>query len=372
MSSAGELCVDLDALVSNWHRVKAELRSGVDCAAVVKANAYGLGSLPVVRALLNAGCKSFFVATVDEAIELRESVPGDYRLVVLGGMAYDQFDACEAYKLTPVLTNFSHVERWSSDCLKANHGLPSILKIDTGMHRLGLDGDDLKRLIDRVDLLKTSLPVMVMSHLACADMPDAALNTHQLSLFTSAYGELVNRLPHVQASLANSSGVFLGKTYHFDCVRPGAALYGVNPTPDKINPMRPVLTLNLAITQMKSIAAGETVGYGGEFTAEKPSLIAITFGGYADGVLRVLGNAGQGYYKNHPVPIIGRVSMDALVFDLSSVPDNLLAGPPGHIQLLGDCQSVDQLAAEAGTIAYEMLTSIGRRYQRIYSASDTP
>ncbi|MBX2809911.1 MAG: alanine racemase [Cellvibrionaceae bacterium] len=367
MPTTGTLSIDLGAIANNWRTLKAGLAAAVECAAVVKADAYGLGAVQVVRALYAAGCRCFFVATVEEAVVLREAVAGDYHLVVLGGMAYDRFAECRHYKLIPVLTDFSHIERWSGDSRKAGEPLPSIIKVDTGMHRLGLTEEAWTRLLNQPALLKASSPMMLMSHLACADTPDAELNRRQLLSFAAIRQQMVVELPGLRASLANSSGIFLGSDYHFDCVRPGVAIYGANPTPYLHNSMQGVVTLRLPLTQIKTIVAGETVGYGAEFTADKSSRIGVVFGGYADGLLRALANVGKGYYHGHPVPLIGRVSMDALAFDLSAVPENAFQDELGEVELLGGRQSLDDLAVQAGTIAYEILTNLGRRYQRVYS-----
>ena len=207
---------------------------------------------------------------------------------------------------------------------------------------------------------------MLMSHLACADNPEAPLNTRQLTVFVSIVDKVRALLPTIKASLVNSAGIFLGPQYFFDMARPGIALYGGNPTPYRVNPMQSVVSLHLPINQVRVVQDGDSVGYGGEFVAIGDKKIATVFGGYADGLPRYVGGRGYGYYRSYRVPIAGRVSMDATAFDISAVPDNELSTAPGAIEILGEHHSIDQLACEANTISYELLTQLGKRFQRMY------
>ena len=366
MISKGCLTINLKAIKDNWQLLNARL--GVtNCGAVVKTNAYGLGAIPVARVLLAAGCRTLFVATMDEAIELREQVTDKYQLVVFGGMAYNSYADCVHYNILPVLTTVRHLSLWAQSCRKANRQWPCIIKVDTGMHRFGLSLNEIYAHLDDTHLLNQCSPVMLMSHLACADDPEAPLNTCQLESFSSIVDKARELFPAIKASLANSSGIFLGPRYFFDTARPGIALYGGNPTPYRANPMQPVVSLQLPVAQITVVNSGETVGYGGDFTASGDRKIATVLGGYADGLPRCLGGRGYGYYCGYRVPMIGRISMDATAFDISVVPDNELSAKLGAIEILGEHQSVDQLACQADTIHCEILTKLGRRFRRLYT-----
>ncbi|HEY8871930.1 MAG TPA: alanine racemase C-terminal domain-containing protein, partial [Stellaceae bacterium] len=235
---------------------------------------------------------------------------------------------------------------------------PAILHVDTGMARLGLDAREF------ADFVASPPPVAwraVMSHLACADDPDHPLNETQRARFAAAAGQL----PGVPASLAASSAIFLGPEYHFDLVRPGAALYGVNPLPGRPNPLRRIVHLSAKIVRIRQIDSGESVGYGAAHVMQAPGRAAIVGVGYGDGWLRSLSHRGCGYLAGTRVPLLGRVSMDLVTFDVSAVPESL-AHPGTTIELLGDNYGVDDAAADAGTIGYEILTALGPRYHRIY------
>ena len=363
--STGCLTIDLTAIKNNWQLLNKKLDTTA-CGAVIKANAYGLGAIPVARVLVDAGCKTFFIATIDEAVEIREQVVGDYQLIVLGGMASSYHAECIHYNIVPVLITNEQLSLWAQSCRSSAHPWPSIIKVDTGMHRFGLSPDDIYRQLDDLQLLKQCSPMMVMSHLACADDPGATLNTRQLTCFTAVTDKVRERLPTIKASLVNSSGIFLGPQYFFDMARPGIALYGGNPTPYQANPMQSVVSLHLPINQIRVIHDGESVGYGGEFIASGDRKIATVFGGYADGLPRCLSGRGYGYYRGHRVPIVGRISMDAIAFDISSVSDDDVFPQANEIEVLGQHHTIDQLASEAGTISYELLTQLGSRFRREY------
>ena len=362
LSVTGELAINLAALNSNWQKFNS-LVGQAECGAVVKANAYGLGVLPVVKSLLAAGCNTFFVATIDEAIELREGVVGSYRIVVLGGQAASFSKECLHYKLMPVLTNYEQIAQWPED--KPESKVATIIKFDSGMHRFGLMPEDIDQLLQKPDLLKRLSPTYFMSHLACADESEHPLNQSQLNLFSNYYRHLQVHIPQIKASLANSSGCFLGEGYHFDLCRPGIGLYGGNPTPKKTNPVQAVVELILPIMQIKILAAGESIGYGADYYTKAESRIAIVFGGYADGLFRILSSGAQGYIEGQSVPMVGRVSMDAIAFDVTSISEEKLNVCRG-IEMIGPHQSVDDLAQQAQTISYEVLTSLGMRYHRQY------
>ncbi|HEV8677833.1 MAG TPA: alanine racemase [Stellaceae bacterium] len=345
--------IDLGAIVANWRKLAGRAAPAL-CAAVVKAGAYGLGAAPVARALAAAGCRMFFVATLDEGIALRQTVGKAPEIAVLNGPFPGTAPEFTEYGLIPVLNEPGQIAEW-----RRLGGRPAaILHVDTGMARLGLSAREF------ITLIENPPPIawrVVMSHLACADEPDHAMNERQRTRFAAA----AVRLPGVAASLAASSGIFLGPDYHFDIVRPGAALYGVNPQPGRPNPLRPVVRLSGKILQIRQIDSGESVGYGAAHVMQAPGRAAVVALGYADGWLRSLSHRGCGYLAGMRVPLLGRVSMDLVTFDVTAIPP-ALARPGVTIELLGSDYGVDDAAADAGTIGYEILTALGSRYHRVY------
>lgn len=338
------LTVDLSALTANWHNLRAKSETA-ECAAVVKANAYGLGAIEVTRALMQAGCQHFFVATLDEALALRTQFP-TLTLYVLHGVPEGRASEFATQRITPVLSTESDLARFRGQAA------PCWVQMDTGMNRLGLKA--------------TALPDLsgyqiagVMSHLACADEPEHFANVEQLKTFRAVR----KVFPTALASFANSSGIFLGPQYHFDLLRPGIALYGGNPTPAQPNPMQTVAHLYAPILQLREIAAGEAVGYGGSWQADRPSRIATIEAGYSEGLHRALFARGSAYIGDHKVPIIGRISMDLITLDVTDIP---LPLPGTCVELLGQHQSADDLASACATISYEVLTSLKPRPGRHY------
>jgi alanine racemase len=365
--SVGLLSIDTGALVANWRLLKKRMLQGdplAECAAVVKANAYGLGVSAVSQALWSAGCRFFFVSTLFEAIELRASIGNEAQIVVLGGLSHGVGNEWRHYQLIPVLFDSEHLRWWADYNRGVNEPLACVLKIDTGMHRLGLSPQEFEQLCAASDTTTWCLPLLVMSHLACADEPEHPLNNQQLAIFTEGARLAKACFPNARYSLANSSGLFLQREFAFDVGRPGIALYGGNPTPSLPNPMHAVVSLHLPIMQIKTLSVGESAGYGAAFVAQRPTRLAIVFGGYADGLLRALSQSGCAYLGGHQVSLVGRVSMDSMIFDVSDVENEV--GVASAIEIIGMNQSVDELAKSAGTVAYELLTDLGRRYQRHY------
>jgi alanine racemase len=348
------LTVDLGAIVANWRLLQAKHPSGAT-GAVVKADGYGLGARPVAAALAEAGCRDFFVATPDEALSLH--MPN---VVVLGGLFTGAEEDFAAHGIIPALGSLGEIEAWSNLARRLGRKLPAFLHFDTGMSRLGLDVRECESLaqdhgrLDGIDIR------CVMSHLVSAEVPDDPLNALQLDRFK--YGRA--RMPMAAASLVNSSGIFLGEAFGFDIARPGSALYGINPTPALPNPTRPVVTLSARVLSVRQIPAGATVGYNATWTAARPTRIATVGTGYADGWHRARSNKGFAYFDGHPVPLVGRVSMDLTTFDVTDQP---AAKPGSWLELLGPNRAVDDVAHDAGTIGYEVLTALGRRYHRDYS-----
>lgn len=357
------LTVDLDAIRANYQCLARELK-GTVCAAVVKADGYGLGAARVGPALAAAGARQFFVALPDEAIALRaalaETAPRA-EIYVLGGPLRGAEADYLAHDIRPVLNSLGDVELWRALALRESRSLPAILHVDTGMNRLGLPPGELETLADDPSRLEGLAPAWLMSHLACAEDRANAMNAEQLVMFRAARAGL----PKMPASLANSSGIFLGKEYHFDMARPGVALYGVNPTPGRPNPMTQVVHLKAKILQVRDVDAPQRVGYGATYRVLGSARIATVAVGYADGYLRSLSNRGVGIIGDTRVPVVGRVSMDLITFDLSTVPPEA-AVPGAMIDLMGPNLDLDDIGERAGTIGYEILTALGSRYHRVY------
>jgi len=357
--ASGILEIDLSGIVANWLRL-ARLVEPAACAAVVKADAYGLGAARVSTALAGAGCRLFFVATIDEGMALRAVLPERTEIAVLNGFSTSGAREYLEYRLVPVLNDPGQIVEWQ--VAASSHGkAPAMLHLDTGMARLGLTLREFEGLADELFERREIAWRAVISHLACSDAPEHPLNQIQLTRFAAAR----RRLPWMPASLAASSGAFLGREFHFDFIRPGAALYGVNPQPGRPNPMRQIVRLKGRILQIREVDRGDSVGYGATHVMDAPGRLATVAVGYADGWLRSLSQRGSGSLGGRRVPILGRVSMDLAVFDVSNV-DPALARPGGFIELLDESYGVDVAAADAGTIGYEMLTALGRRYHRVY------
>ncbi|MGE5475181.1 MAG: alanine racemase [Bacteroidales bacterium] len=355
------LTIDVAAVVANWRLIRDHVGPGCEAAAVVKADCYGLGAGRLAPALAAAGCRTFFVATIDEGIALRR-VLSDATIHVLGGPLPGTAGDLAEHRLTPVLNSLEQIGMWAGYAAAVGKRLDGVLHLDTGMSRLGLDAAAVERLAADRALLAGINPVVVMSHMACADETDHPKNPDQLERFSALSGRLNLG---VRRSLGASSTIFLGPAYHFDLVRPGAALYGLNPTPGLANPMAGVLTLQARILQVRDVDSPMTVGYGASHRVARKGRVAVAALGYADGVFRSLGNRGFGVIEGERVPIVGRISMDLTTFDVSALAPEQ-ARPGALIEVIGTHQSADQLAADAGTIGYEILTALGNRYTRQY------
>lgn len=328
---------------------------------MVKANGYGLGAREVAACLRTAGCRSFFVAHAQEGIALRESLD-DARIFVLHGLAEGTEKDIADAGLIPVLNNPDELRRYATLAFTRDQRLPAALQLDTGMCRLGFSPKEAAA-IDRQDLDVID-PVLVLSHLVSAEETQDPSNTQQRDRF--------NRRPdvlsHLPASLANSSGIFLGPDFHFDLCRPGVALYGVNPTPDRPNPMQQVVTLSAPVLQIHEVEEAGTVGYNGTYEVAAGARIATVPVGYADGYLRHSGEQARARISGEIVPVAGRVSMDLITIDISSLPPNSVQ-PGCMADLIFGPDGVDQLAKAGGTIGYEVLTRLGTRLARRYTRS---
>ncbi len=367
-AATGVLTIDLEALSANWAKLDS---AGVpaECAGVVKADAYGCGLVPVTKALAKAGCKTFFVATLDEAKAAREAAPNSV-IYVLDGFFTGTGDVFAKLDCRPVIGDPGELAEWDVFRLQSGWRGDCAIHIDTGMNRLGFAMAEAQSLLPRIRRGDHGIS-LVMSHLISAELLDEPSNGRQVG----AFREIASQFTGVPASLSNSSGIFLGPQFHFDMVRPGAALYGVNPTPEADTPMHAVVDLKVRIAQIRKVQEGETVGYGGIWSARRPTKLAIVAAGYADGYFRAAGGidgtrSAEAIVAGQRCPIAGRISMDLMAVDITDLPPNAVKRG-GMVTLIGDGITVDELAHHFGTIGYEVLTSLGRRYARVYrSAAD--
>lgn len=355
------LTVDLHAIADNYRTISA-LAAPAECAAVVKADAYGLGIDQVAPALWRAGARTFFVAHLNEAIRLRGILP-DATIYALNGLLPDTAAECVAHAIQPVLGSAPEIGEWSEYC-RGNGAQPAAIHVDTGMHRLGLSLEEAVRLSATVRMLGFR-PSLVMTHLACADTPGHVLTARQRLIFA----DVARRFPRVKASLANSAGTLLGRDFRFDLVRPGIFLYG-GVAITGVPPLRPVVRLDAKVLQVFPVAAGETVGYGAAQRLKRDSRLATVHIGYADGLFRSAGSVDgrkgtEAVVAGKRCPLVGRISMDLATLDVTDLPEDAVSRGD-FATFLGDGISVDDLATKAGTIGYEVLTSLGRRYVRRY------
>lgn len=343
--ASGILDIDLDAITANWRSLDAMTPAHVQTAVMVKADGYGLGAAPIARALMAAGARRFFVALTEEGVALRMALGPEAEIDILSGHMEGDGARIGAFNLVPMLNSRAQVERHFREL--AAH--PFGIQLETGMNRLGIDGSDWALLAPSV---LAHRPKLLMSHMACADEPGHPLNDRQLAAFramTDGTG--------VQRSLSATGGILLGRHHDFDLTRPGIGLYGGAP----FTAARPVVRLSLPVVQVRALNPGDTVGYNATWQARAPARIATLAAGYADGLFRALSNRAMLYHGATPCPLVGRVSMDLVTVDVTAV-----EGMPETLDLLCPAQGIDALAHGAGTIGYEILTSLGQRYARHY------
>jgi alanine racemase len=355
--------------VDNWRKLAA-LAAPARPGAVVKADAYGLGLSPVVEALYAAGCRDFFVAQPQEGVDVRRSAP-DARIYVITGAFKGTEGAFAEHRLIPLISSPPQMSAWLAAALQAGTARPFGLHVDTGMNRSGLTLDEALAASADADALKSAGLSLVMSHFACADAPDHPMNARQIESFQKVRAAFSG----IESSLANSAGILTGLANGTDLTRPGIALYGGEAVNGVANPMKPVVTAEARIIQIRTAKKGETVSYGATVTLERETKIAVAAAGYADGFHRAGGSgvalrqtgipAGAGAIGGHKAPILGRVTMDFTMFDVTDVPDGVVQASE-WIELFGHVIALDDAARAAGTIGYELLTSLGTRYSRHY------
>lgn len=358
--ASGYLTIDLAALARNYERLAAEI-APARAAGVVKADAYGLGAHRVAAKLYAHGCRHFFVAQFVEALRLRPALAADATVFVLNGLQPGNEAACAEDGVVPVINALEQLQHWAETAKTLGRTLPAVLQFDTGMSRLGIPPEERPAI---AALLATSEAVdvrFIMSHLASADEAASGQNADQLAEMTRIAAEF----PAFDLCFANSGGVFLGKPYHGVLARPGIALYGGAPSTGKPNPMEPVVRLDVAVVQTRTVPTGARVGYGGAHVTTGEARLATLAAGYADGLPRSLSDRGAVYCDGIRLPIVGRVSMDSITVDISGLPDGRLK-LGSRVEMLGPSQTLEDIAGDAGTIAYEILTGLGHRYERQY------
>lgn len=357
-----QITIDTGAIVSNWQML-GEKFTGAETAAVVKADCYGLGMAEIAPKLAEAGCHTFFVATLTEAIALRALLP-DVRILVFHGVQQGEEFAFRQHRIIPVLNSTDQIARWKPVAKEYAHAT-SALHVDTGMGRMGLQPEDFEALMKaEPDTLKDCRVGLMMSHLACAPGYEHPMNGEQLNWFKHS----LNYAEGIPASLCNSGGIYLHQSYHFDLARPGCSLYGIAPQSGVANPMKQVATWNAPIIMTRTLERDQPVGYGATETMPKGTRLATVASGYADGYIRAASNHGAvGYIGDHKVPLVGRVTMDMLTFDITHVPTEA-AHEGAMLTLLGDRDGirVDDVASYAKTIGYELLCGLGNRLSRTY------
>ncbi|MYF29731.1 MAG: alanine racemase [Gammaproteobacteria bacterium] len=347
-SDAGlaRVTVDLGALRENYRRI---CHAGTRTAAVVKADAYGLGAIRVVEAVGREGCRDFFVATEAEGIAVRAASRDSNIFVFSGPPDARSAASMVRHGLTPVLNDEQQLDRW-----REHRETPVAVHVDTGMHRLGFDRGTLA-----ASMFEGFNVGLVISHLACADDPAHPMNQQQVDRFDA----IRSLFPNALGSLANSAGALSG--IGADMTRAGIALYGGNPFSTRPNPMLPVAALEARVVGLRTVAAGQPVGYGSTYTTRQATRIAVLGAGYADGIPRGLSQDARVALEGLRLPVVGRVSMDLLHVDASNVEGGIALGD--WVEVFGRTVKIDETAAWAGTISYELLTRLGSRLQRFYT-----
>ncbi|WP_137392454.1 alanine racemase [Rhodoligotrophos defluvii] len=366
--AGGTLMIDLRAIQANYRYLAGRVGQ-TECGAAVKADAYGLGMIPVSQALWAAGCRTFFVALPCEGAKLRQTLP-EATIYLLGGLLPGSAGYLAQHNLQPILSSIEEIGEWAQFCRDQDRRLPAGIHVDTGINRLGLTSAQVECLAASHKDLGAFRITLIISHLACADTPNAPMNREQLATFD----RLRAMLPHARASIANSAGTLNVPDFHYDLVRPGIALYGGKPLADRANPMKQVVSLYGTVLSVREVKAGESVGYSATWRSERNAQIAIISVGYADGFFRCLSGSSRSerahiFIGGQFAPVVGRVSMDMITVDVTDVPPDF-ARRGGRAELIGPHITIDDLARWAETIPYEVLTALGPRYCRLYSPYD--
>ncbi|AQX20137.1 alanine racemase [Bartonella sp. WD16.2] len=352
--------IDIGAIVANYTAL-AQHVAPTECSAVVKANAYGIGVEKVAPALYQAGCRTFFVAQIKEALQLKTILPPDVTLALLNGLPPTAEELVAQAGIVPVLNSWHEIESWQLLCQEKGKKFPAIVQIDTNMNRLGLDQKELQQLIEHPTLFEIADIKYIISHLSNGDDFAHSSNYTQLT----AMKEMLAQLPACKVSLANSGGIFLGPDFYFDLVRPGIALYGVSLHGKHPVPIKPVLKLEAQVIQSRFVEEGMPIGYGRSFITPRPSILTTISIGYADGWMRNLSNKGSVYFKGYKLPIVGRISMDSIIVDATDLEHNK-PKRGDWVELIGEHQTIEDVSIDANTVPHEILSSLSVRCKRIY------
>ena len=357
------LNINLKSIKNNFNKVKKKVNRNCIVAATVKANAYGLGIKKIIPTLYKSGCRHFFVATTNEALELRK-LNKSISIFILNGLVTSELSVIDKYNLIPTINSLAELKRVENYQVKIKKSLKIAIHFDTGMSRLGLDKNETKLILkNKEKYIKFSKVILIMSHLACADTPSKKMNNLQLKNFC----KIIKYFPNTQHSLANSAGVLLGKKYHFDMVRPGISLYGGGPLKDSKNAYDNVINLKAKIIQVRNISKNDTIGYGATFKAKKNMIIGTVPIGYADGFSRLFSNNFEGYIGRQKINIVGRVSMDLITFDVTNI-KGILKIKNIYVDIIGNKNNINNVCKRINTIPYEVLTKLGKRYNRTYTS----
>jgi len=357
--------INLDNIAYNYHKVEDELAKGSIVSAVVKGNSYGFGAVPVSKRLYKEGCRNFFVATIDEGIEIRNLLPDEnVRIFVLSGVFENTEDILLKYKLIPVINNWVQADLWVKKAKALNKKLDVAVHVDTGMSRNGFLEEDEQRSLD--DILNNLNLLFVMSHLACADDASSEMNKKQLERFKIA----LKKFGNPKSCLSATNGIFLGKDYQFDMVRPGKAIYGFSIREDMIGIVKPVMDIFSRIVQVNHLKKGDTIGYGSTFTVSR-DMTSITIGmGYSDGFMRKFSGFGYGFLGGKRLPMVGRISMDYITLDASEVDEKYLKLGNWVALTHSPDYTVEKWALELGTIPHEITCRLGGRVEKVYVGND--
>lgn len=360
-SGKSTLEIDLNQVVENYNTIKSKVAEDIDVAAVVKANSYGLGAKQISKKLYSIGCRSFYVIYLEEALEIKNELAGA-KIYVLNGVQKASMETIHRNGFIPVLNDLYQIELWNGYAKKLGKYLPAAIMVDTGMTRLGLSEHSVTRIAQNPDFTDYLDIEYILSHLACASKESHPLNRKQLEMFSNS----MKLLEYEKGSLCNSSGVLLGKEFHFNQVRPGCSLYGINPMDDGSSIFKQVATLKAEVVQIHNIKSDLPVSYNSTYIAKKGDRIATLLCGYADGYSRQLSNKGKAFYKGYKLPVVGTVTMDYIMVDATAVPEGLLS-EMNYVELLGANVTVDEVAKLANSIGYEVLTSLGKgRFNKVY------
>lgn len=354
--------IDLNKTARNYRKVQSEVSENTVVAGVVKANAYGFGAVQVSKRLYKEGCRHFFVATVEEGLEIRKVLNNDAKIFLLAGIMKGSEQICLENFLTPILNSMNEVDLWINFSKKIGKRLTAAIQVDTGMVRNGLSKSDIEKYHEKIT---NNIDVaFVMSHLACADLAGHYKNTEQLNKFKEM---LAFFGAGVKASFSATNGIFLGKNYQFDIVRPGKALYGFSVREDKIGSFEPVMDIYTRIIQLNTLCKGETIGYGATFVAERDMKTATLGIGYADGFMRKFGGFGHAFIRGKRVPIVGRISMDYVVVDVTDLKEasELQIGEWAALTQSPD-YTLERWALQMNTLPHEVACRLGRRVKKIY------